>query len=190
MISAVRKKAVCPDCGRECRRHSKRTRYITTTRGREKMVCSVHYCGFCRKYFTYRSPLARHRVKYGEDVIEIIRNHSGTLQQIELHLLDKFNIHVPTTTIHDLKVMEMHMKNKNEKVFRFAEKRITAVVRESDDEEEGDYRLVLATCVCGIDYEIKYSFYEKEKAEAALEELKRDDVEGIFDDYIIKAEEV
>ncbi len=95
--------AVCR-CGNECRRHGKKRRRIKTLTGVQEYIVSSHFCIHCRKYFTPSLPFAQDHSRYGNDlkmkVLELHRQEF-TLQQMQIHLQNRYGVKVPTTTMHD-----------------------------------------------------------------------------------------
>jgi len=118
-INLSRKNAPCPKCHMIGKRHSNGKRRLkeigVSTPIILEVVYSKHYCINCKKFFSL--PMDHLAVSSGiftnrarRTAIDLVVKQSMTLQSASIKMRQKYNIHIPESTLHDWIVAETRKK--------------------------------------------------------------------------------
>jgi hypothetical protein len=110
-VDISKKIATCPDTGDECRRHRFGKR---TVRHLDRIVeykTSTHYSANIHRYFTLVPEGASLGYKYGNDVYDLVdRMFQYSLTDIRWYLNENHNLLLRESTIHDIKMKNLRVK--------------------------------------------------------------------------------
>lgn len=115
-INLSRKSAPCPRCNDVGKRHSigKRSLREVGISGPTELevTYSKHYCARCEKHFSLpmdhlAQPSGRFTHRVRRTAVDLVIKQSLTLERTTIRMREKYNVHVPPTTLHDWVVAEM-----------------------------------------------------------------------------------
>ena len=103
------RQAPCPECGRTCKRHSLGHRWLRDVGIRSpaciEVTYSKHYCPVCNMYFNNKmGNIAPAGSNYSNRVVSTsvdLVAKGLSLMAAKDHMLAKYHVTVPATTIHD-----------------------------------------------------------------------------------------
>ena len=95
------KRAQCPKCGRQCKKHSRKVKVMRGLHGKlYRVVTSIHFC-VEHRHFTNVGDEFKGRKYIGEvrrKAKQLFEQMDGTLEDIATELANRYDVEVPPST--------------------------------------------------------------------------------------------